>query len=279
MGVHPRMASFSTFKKYGFRYALGSALRKSGHDLEYVSGRSKLQPSPNKIYDITVDDVTMKLDFGNIPISKPIWQRIEGLREPETTAIIRTLLRPGDRVLELGSCYGYFSLLMSASVGSTGRVLGVEGLPEYFKILTRNVERNQPNNIELINAFVGSKQTSIDFQMGVFSPYKSISQYNAGKTLDNSVRKVTVPCINLHNLLIEKNYQPTHIFMDIEGFEVEAIEQLSEVYLKNHNPIIVFEHHEKFYDEGKGIGYLTSLLAECGYITRRVYGNIIAFKT
>ena len=272
------MASFNTLKKYGFRYALGSAMRKTGYDLEYVSGRSKLKPLPDKVYNITVDDVTMKLDFGNIPISKPIWQRIEGVREPETTAIIRTLLRPGHRVLELGSCYGYFSLLMSASVGSTGRVLSVEGLPEYFKILTRNVERNQPNNIELINAFVGSQQTSIDFELGVSSPYKSINLYNAGKTLDNSVKKVTVPCINLHDLLVEKNYHPTHIFMDIEGFEVEAIEQLSKEYLCTHNPIVVFEHHEKFYDEGKGLDYLNSLLATCGYTTRRVYGNIIAFK-
>ena len=273
------MASFNTLKQYGFRYALGSALRKTGYDLEYFSGRSKLKPFPSKVYNITVDDVTMKLDFGNIPISKPIWQRIKGVREPETTAIIRTLLRPGDRVLELGSCYGYFSLLISASVGSTGSVLGVEGLPEYFKILTRNVERNQPNNIELINAFVGSQQTSIDFELGVSSPYESINLYNAGKTLDNSVRKVTVPCINLHDFLVEKNYQPTHIFMDIEGFEVEAIEQLSEEYLLRHNPVIVFEHHEKFYDDGKGLDYLRSLLGTCGYTTRRVYGNIIALKS
>lgn len=273
------MASFNTLKRYGFRYALGSAIRKTGNDLEYVSGRSKLKPSPNKVYDITVDDVTMKLDFGSLPITKPIWQRIEGVREPETTAIIRALLRPGDRVLELGSCYGYFSLLMSASVGSTGRVLGIEGLPEYFKILTRNVKRNQPNNIELINAFVGSQQTSIDFELGAYSPYKSINLYNEGKTLDNSVRKVTVPCINLHDFLVEKNYNPTHIFMDIEGFEVEAIEQLSEEYLCINNPVVVFEHHEKFYDDGKGLDYLNSLLATCGYTTRRVYGNVIALKS
>ena len=67
--------------------------------------------------------------------------------------------------------------------------------------------------------------------------------------------------------------------MDIEGFEVEAIEHLSEEYLCTHNPIIVFEHHEKFYNGGKGLDYLNSLLAKCDYTTRRVYGNIIAFKS
>jgi len=272
------MASFKTLKQHGFRYAIGSALRKAGDDLEYSAGRRRHKPAPFKEYQINVDDVSMVLDFGNIPITKPIWQRIEGIREPETTAIIRSLLREGDKVLELGSAFGYFTMLMATSVGTSGTVLSIEGLPEYFKILTRNIERNKATNVELMNAFVGSNADFIDFEPEAISPYNGINDYKSGKAAINTVNKISVECIDLQQILNEKNYHPTHIFMDIEGFEVEAIEQLSKAYLRKHSPVIVFEHHEKFYDDGKGLDYLKSLLAACGYTTRRIYDNIIAFK-
>ena len=36
------MPSFKTLNRKGVKYALGSALRKSGHDIEYYSDRSRL---------------------------------------------------------------------------------------------------------------------------------------------------------------------------------------------------------------------------------------------
>lgn len=272
------MASFKTLNQHGFRYAIGSALRKAGDDLEYDAGRRRHKPAPFKEYKINVDDVSMVLDFGNIPITKPIWQRIEGIREPETTAIIRSLLREGDKVLELGSAFGYFTILMATSVGTSGTVLSIEGLPEYFKILMRNIERNKATNVELMNAFVGSNADFIDFEPEATSPYNSINDYKSGKAAINTGNKISVECIDLQEILNEKNYHPTHIFMDIEGFEVEALEQLSNAYLREHDPVIVFEHHEQFYDEEKGINYIKSLLETCGYTTRKIYDNIIAFK-
>lgn len=272
------MASFKTLKQHGLRYAVGSALRKAGDDLEYSAGRRSHDPVPFKEYQITVDDVSMVLDFGNIPITKPIWQRIEGMREPETTVIIRSLLREGDKVLELGSAFGYFTMLMSASVGDTGSVLSIEGLPEYFAILSRNIARNNAENVELMNAFIGSKADYVFFEPEATSPYSGINDYKSGKASTDDGNKISVKCINLQQMLQDKSYHPTHIFMDIEGFEVEALEQLSNAYLREHNPVIVFEHHEKFYDKEKGINYIKSLLETCGYTTRKIYDNIIAFK-
>lgn len=272
------MPSYATLKNKGFKYALGSALRKSGHDIEFYADRSRLKPMPNKVYDIVVDDISMSLDFGEISISKAIWQRIQGVREPETTAIIRSLLRPGDKVLELGSCFGYFTLLMSASVGSSGNVLGIEGLPEYYKILSRNIERNGAENVELLNAFIGSKSTFVDFENGATSPYGGIKDYKAGLGDKKGNNKISVECINIARVLNDKNFHPSHIFMDIEGFEVEAIEQLTNSYLRDHSPTFVFEHHEKFYETDKGLRYIKELLSEFNYVMRTVYGNVVAFK-
>ena len=66
--------------------------------------------------------------------------------------------------------------------------------------------------------------------------------------------------------------------MDIEGFEIDALEQLTEKYLTNHSPTFVFEHHEIYYSPEKGLEYISKLLIESGYSVRKIYGNIIAFR-
>ena len=271
------MASFNTLKERGLRYALGSALRKSGYDIEYFAARKRLKPEPFKKYPIKVDDVNMVLDFGEVQIGKTVWQRIEGVREPETTAIIRSLLRPGNKVLELGSCYGYFTLLMSASVGTSGKVLAVEGLPRYFDILCRNIRNNKAENVEVLNYFVGSKGGSIRFKKGS-NGYKEFSEYNLNKPHENSNDSTEVEVINLAEFLTQKNFIPDYIFMDIEGFELDALEQLAAEFLRQHSTTIIFEHHEKFYTEGKGLDYIRHVLRDCNYETRLIYGNVVAFK-
>ena len=74
-----------------------------------------------------------------------------------------------------------------------------------------------------------------------------------------------------------KNYNKQFVIVERNKEVVQKLE--SEEYLCINNPVVVFEHHEKFYDDGKGLDYLNSLLATCGYTTRRVYGNVIALKS
>ena len=111
-------------------------------------------------------------------------------------------------------------------------------------------------------------------------PYEGIKSYqNQGLVKETKGKSIYVKCINLSEFLDQIRFQPTHIFMDIEGFEIDALEQLSEKYLTSNSPSFVFEHHEIFYKDGKGLSYIRQLLKENGYIVRKVYGNIVAFKS
>lgn len=259
---------------------LAKIFKRLATSLESHALTRKIVPEEGKIYRVAVDDVQFEMGFANYPIGRTILERIEGVREPETTSIIKSVLRPGDRVLELGGCYGYFTMLMADSVGATGKVVSIEGLPNNFAILKDNIERNAQDNVVCHNCFIGSDGDTIAFDVSDTSPYRAISEYKrqteAPSAYKNSVR---VPCVHLGAFLAEQGFEATHIFMDIEGFEVTAIEQLSESsYLAAHSPFIVFEHHEHFYAEGRGLAYLRGLLKANGYMTRHVYDNIVAFK-
>lgn len=269
----------SKLKDLGILIFIAKSIKILGIKLETII--KKYRYSKNKKYfNIQVDDDAFKMSFLNVGIDKPIHERIDGEREPETTSIIKSILRPGNQVLELGGCYGYFTMLMANAVGPNGKVVSIEGLPNTFEILKHNINLNKFKNIEFYNYFIGKKNNKIKFNLTDKSPYEGIKKYNnPSLNYEKKGKSIHVKCINLSDFLDQIGFQPTHIFMDIEGFEIDALEQLSEKYLINNSPTFVFEHHEIFYKYGKGLDYIRQLLTENGYIVRKVCGNIIAFKS
>ena len=61
------------------------------------------------------------------------------LQKPER--ILRELVHPGDRCLDVGCGYGYFTIPMARLVGPTGSVVAVDLQPEMLKGVRRRAER------------------------------------------------------------------------------------------------------------------------------------------
>lgn len=66
-----------------------------------------------------------------------------GTYEPELTAVFKSVLRPGDVFVDIGANEGYFSILSSKIVGSTGRVLAVEPQSRLQPVMKTNFAENQ----------------------------------------------------------------------------------------------------------------------------------------
>jgi FkbM family methyltransferase len=265
-------------KQYGILIFIAKIIKSLGIRLEiYIKKYRYSKIKTNFI--INVDDDKFIMSFLDYEIGGTIQQRIEGVREPETTAIIKCLLRPGDKVLQIGGCYGYFAMLMANAVTSSGKVVSIEGLPNNFKILKNNINLNKCKNIDLYNYFIANKSNKIIFGKTDRHPYFGIEKFKKNLSHEFTTKEtVSVDCINIPNFLDKIQFKPTHIFMDIEGFEVDAVEQLCDKYLEINSPTLVFEHHDYFYENGKGIEYMRNLLISKKYIVRKVYGNLIAFK-
>ena len=285
-------------KELGLLVVIARVIKSIGIRLE-TNIKKRRYSSVKTDFTINVDDDTFEMSFKDNKIGKTIQERIEGVREPETTSIIKAMLKPGDKVLELGGCYGYFTMLMANAVTPSGKVVSIEGLPKNFQCLKDNIKLNKYEHVDCYNYFIGNDGAKIEFEASDGSPYRGITNYkknssNNPKTGDSiSLYKkyeqnsnnpktrdiISVDCINIPEFLKQINFEPTHIFGDIEGFEVDTIEQLCEQYLETKSPTLVFEHHEMFYTEGRGIKYIRELLTSKGYIFRKVYGNLIAFRS
>lgn len=67
--------------------------------------------------------------------------------EPETTLFILSVLRPGDRFVDVGGHVGYFTVIASRAVGNQGRVFAFEPAPSNYQRLVRHVALNECRNV------------------------------------------------------------------------------------------------------------------------------------
>lgn len=227
----------------------------------------------NHIFHISVDDVKFKMSFADYKLQGSIVERIEGKREKGTVSIIKSIVHEGAKILELGGCYGYFTMIMSKCAGDTGKVVSIEGTPNNYRILCNNLRINDINNVDTYNVFLTTKSEFATFTPDDKNPYGAI------KRLESSSEDATekIKTAELASFLRKIDYQPDNIFMDIEGFEVEVFENLSDSYFNQNRPVIVFETHQTFYEERKGLDHIKNILEMNQYIYRMIGENLICF--
>jgi FkbM family methyltransferase len=230
----------------------------------------------NYIHQIKVDEVAFKLSFLNYTLDKGITERIQGKREPNTVSVIRSLVKKGNKVLELGACYGYFTYLMSVCAGNKGKIVSIEGLPNNFRILKNNMNLNKCSNVSIYNYFISSSSdnNSISFNKNSTSPYVDIERFLSQKKFSGVTDSDLVETIKISSFLRKINFCPDNVFMDIEGFEVDVIEDFHKNNFFSKKPTIVFEIHNSIYNKNKNLKYLKSLLKK-NYECRQDSGNLI----
>jgi FkbM family methyltransferase len=78
--------------------------------------------------------------------------RSHGWWEREEAEWLRSVVRPGDVMVDCGANVGYFTLLGSRLVGPQGRVVALEPEPRNLALLRRNVRRHRLDNVAIVAA-------------------------------------------------------------------------------------------------------------------------------
>jgi FkbM family methyltransferase len=229
---------------------------------------------PGHIFHITVDDMRFRMTFRDYKLDYPIVERIEGVREPVTTGIIKALVHPGARVLELGGCYGYFTAIMALCAGESGRVVSVEGTPNNFRILSENMALNGFKNVQIYNAFISAEARQVHFYDHETHPYNAIRRIQSHEGPTEGM--TGVKAIKVTEFLRDINFIPDYVFMDIEGFERDVFADFAATrYLEKHRPVIVFEIHPAYYPSDQGLHFLLEQFKRFAYDCRRNQTNMI----
>jgi predicted methyltransferase len=100
---------------------------------------------------VEVNNHKMFLGDCSLPTLACINSFVHDQYEPETSALMKRIIREGMTVFDLGAHVGYYTLLAAEQVGVTGHVFAFEPDPENYAVLIKNVELNGYKNVTFIN--------------------------------------------------------------------------------------------------------------------------------
>ena len=150
---------------------------------------------------------------------------LTGRYEPQETALLRYVLRPGMTFVDVGANWGYFTLVGAHLVGSTGRVLSVEADPRACRALHDNLAKNALSWVEVRNIAASDAAGRLRFQE-YESQARDTGNFGVAQTtlLAEGGRQVEVEAQALDDLLDREGIDRIHLLkIDIEGGEAKAV--------------------------------------------------------
>ena len=162
------------------------------------------------------------------------WYTQEKLQtSPEFTALLN-LLKPGDRVLEIGSHQGFYAMLMACAVRPTGYVLGLEAVPFNALVAQSQISLNGLGSVCNIRNLAGS-----DAPGTVLINNDSNAHINVTKSWD------TIPVPAETGDRVDLELGPFNVLkIDVEGFEGKVLAGCKRLLARK--PKLVIEVHSPF---------------------------------
>lgn len=137
----------------------------------------------------------------------------------------------GDTVIDVGANVGHYACRMSELVGSRGRVLAFEPVPETFAALAANARRFAHSNVTLFNAAVGAETGFVGFDV----PDRPDGSYLARVQPEAALRAMVLPIDAL-----QLPGRVAFIKIDAEGYEPHVLAGMAKL-IRRDRPIVMLE--------------------------------------
>ena len=194
-----------------------------------------------------------------------------GFIEDSVAFFIINYCSRGNTVIDVGSHFGFFSLLMSEVVGNDGSVHCFEPTPSTFSILKKNVFKKE--NIYINQKAILDEDSEIqlnDYGL-TSSAFNSINESREKKSIIKlNQSKVSVKSITLDDYVITNKLRPKLIKIDAESSEYKVLKGMDFI-LNEIKPILCVELGDLNVDNVKSSREIINYLIErYGYKTYEV---------
>ena len=164
-----------------------------------------------------VHSLLMRLDTGEA-IQNAM---ASGNYEPEQTGWARECLSAGDRFVDIGANFGWYTALASTIVGPTGSVFAFEPSPVAASAIANTIAENRLTNVTLVRAAVGDAVGQERLYMPVNDSVHSPSAFFS----DPNFVPLQVPLISLdrYEPLITDGRPIKLIKINVEGYEPNVL--------------------------------------------------------
>jgi len=130
--------------------------------------------------------------------------------------LLRTLVRPGMRTVDVGANVGLYSLFLAHLAGKEGSVLSFEPEPNLFATLVANCARNAAHNVTPFQRALGRENRRTSFQRSAFNSGDNRTGPRAGTHEPLEVELVRFDDLQPRSAL-------DFIKIDVQGHELDVL--------------------------------------------------------
>jgi FkbM family methyltransferase len=224
----------------------------------------------------TVDGDVLRVDASDI-VGKHIYYF--GVWEPNLTGWLNRRLKPGQLFIDVGANIGYYSLLAARLVGSAGKVVAIEALPQTFQRLQGNLDRNHAQNVRAVNSAAWDKQTSLKIFVRQEGPSGATTLISAWADRWNLRQQVEIIAAPLAMTLTAAEIESARIIkIDVEGAEWHVITEMTSWLARTAADLeITLEVSSSMMNsQGKSFDDVLSLFSGFGFQAYRVENDYLA---
>jgi FkbM family methyltransferase len=151
-------------------------------------------------------------------ISRTIY--LTGRWEPVITEYVRSALKEGDTFVDVGANIGYYSLVASRIVCSSGKVFAVEASPSNYERMRQNLSLNGATNIRPINAAASDSRGELTLFLGPPDNRGHSTTVMSLADREGLQPEATVPADTLEELVGKQDLRNARLIkIDVEGAE------------------------------------------------------------
>ena len=166
------------------------------------------------------------------------------VEDPDQVAELNGFIRacvPGMALLDVGAHFGVFSLAALHFGGDAARAAAVDPAPSAVRMLQLQARLNGAGErLLVVAAAIGARDGSLELvDAGVGS-----ARYYVQPERQHSAReRTTVPGITVDSLCAREHLRPTHVKIDVEGFEADVLRGATRTLRAEPRPLWFIELH------------------------------------
>ena len=183
---------------------------------------------------------------------------MDGIWEMWITAAMARLLRPGMVCVDLGTNFGWYSLLMADKIGSTGQLIGADANMRMVELCRKSLSINgYLDRAKVMHAAITDRQGQVTFSaLNTYMGSGSLKDMGDTATqFHDSTTNITVPATTLDSLTEGKPIQFMKI--DCEGAEPGIVRGGMKT-LESPELQIFIEYAPNFYGPGEAVDMITT---------------------
>jgi FkbM family methyltransferase len=152
---------------------------------------------------------------------------LHGAYEASEIASVLSLAKPGSTAIDVGANVGMYTVALATRIGSAGKVLAFEPVPQTSHRLRENLALNGLENVEVFEAAAGQSRGFADLQLADDSAYASMAGVKQGRAIGQRLSVRVTPLDEVWN----DRQRPVVSFckIDVEGAEMSVLEGAKEM--------------------------------------------------